>query len=222
MILQQACLDDSGKDTLAPAFVLAGYVGRANDMMDLADRWEAFLDKEPALKYVKGYEAFGLNDQFLGWTEKERDRRLLPFVSLIAKYCGKGIAFTINKKAFAMIKDLKDDYGNYFTDPYRFAYPLSLSSLLYLQEGLGGDAIDVVFDNNVVSARAARKAYREVFTTWPKELVQRLARANHILKMIRSSCLYRQQISLHIVSEHRWIQPNHAMIECGGLRYLRR
>jgi len=176
MILQQVCLDDSGKDPLAPCFVLAGYVGLANDLMDLADRWEALLDKDPQLNYIKGYEAFGLNDQFSGWTPEERDRRLLPFVSLIAEYSGKGIAFTIDKKAFGMIKDLKDDYDQYFSDPYRFAYVLSLSSLLYLQEGLGGNAIDVVFDYDVVSRRAARKAYKEVFKTWPKDLVRRLAR----------------------------------------------
>jgi hypothetical protein len=35
MTLQQAVLDDSGKDELAPAMVIAGYIGTASDLMDL-------------------------------------------------------------------------------------------------------------------------------------------------------------------------------------------
>jgi hypothetical protein len=59
LTVQQAILDDSGKDELAPAFVIAGYITTTNDLMDLADRWEALLDKDPVLTYLKAYEVFG-------------------------------------------------------------------------------------------------------------------------------------------------------------------
>ncbi len=175
-MLQQVCLDDSGKDELAPAFVCAGYFGRANDLMDLADRWEALLDKEPRLAYIKGYEAFGLNEQFVSWTREERDRRLLPFVPLIEKYAGKGIAFVIDKHSFALIENLEDDDGNRFKHPHDFAYLLSLSALLQFMPDFGADAVDIVFDRDLVERRSASRAYREIYRSWPPEITNRLAR----------------------------------------------
>jgi hypothetical protein len=55
----QTALDDSGKDGLSSAFVLAGYCGSADGLCDLGHVWDALLKKEPKLDYVKGYEAFG-------------------------------------------------------------------------------------------------------------------------------------------------------------------
>jgi len=185
LMLQQAFLDDSGKDELAPVLVVAGYIGTAGDPMDMADRWEAYLDKDPTLTYdkespltrIKAYETFGLNGQFAGWTPEARDRRLLPFVSLIKQYCGKGIAFSVTKTAFELIKGLKDEDGVYFTKPEYIAYSLSLSALLQALPDLGGDAIDIVFDYDVVDRRAAKRAYEKIYTTWPVDIPQRLARA---------------------------------------------
>jgi hypothetical protein len=121
-------------------------------------------------------EVFALEDEFASWTPEERDRRLLPFVSLIARYSGRGIAFSINKKAFELIKGLKDDDDIYFTQPQQIAYSLSLSALLQALPILGGDLIDIVFDYDVVDRRAARRAYENIYAFWPSEIPQRLAR----------------------------------------------
>lgn len=172
----QAGVDDSGKDGISPAFVLAGYLGSANDLMDLADRWEALLDKEPKLAYVKGYEAFGLHGQFYDWTVEQRDSRLLQFVQLIARYSGKGIAFIIDNKPFDLIKGLPDDNGVSFKDPYEFAYVLSLSTLLQVLPDFGESAVDVVFDRDLITRRQAARAYKRMFKERPSEITDRLFR----------------------------------------------
>jgi hypothetical protein len=171
----QAGLDDSGKDGISPAFILAGYVGSAEKMMDLTDEWDALLAEQPKLDYLKGYEAFGLHTQFGGWSEEQRDERLLRFVQLIAQHSGKGITFVIDHKPFALIKDLKDDEGISFKDPYEFAYVSSLSTLLQILPDFAEDVIDVVFDCNLISRRQAAKAYKKIFSDWP-DLAQRLYR----------------------------------------------
>src|SRR5713101_2268540 len=98
----QVWFDDSGKGQL-PAFVLAGYFGLVPGWRDFADKWQTLLEKQPKLKYIKAYEAFGLHTQFRGWSEKERDERLLEFVRLIAEFSGKGIAFVIDHEPFDVI-----------------------------------------------------------------------------------------------------------------------
>jgi uncharacterized protein DUF3800 len=171
----QAGLDDSGKDGISPAFVLAGYIGSADKMMDLSDAWDALLAENPRLDYIKGYEAFGLHHQFDGWSVEHRDERLLKFVHLIAGHSGKGIAFVIDNKPFALIKDLRDGEGVSFEDPYEFAYVASLSMLLQALPDFGEDVIDAVFDCNLISRRQAARAYNKIFTDWP-DLAQRLYR----------------------------------------------
>lgn len=175
----QTALDDSGKDGLSPAFVLAGYFGSVDDLMDLAHAWDALLKKEPKLNYVKGYEAFGRqgqHEQFAGWTEKERDDRLLEFVALIAKYPLKGVAFVIDHKPFALIKDLPDDDGTSFHDPPEFAYVASFSTLLQSLPEFGEDRIDIVCDRDLITRRQAERAYARMYSIWPPEITQRLFR----------------------------------------------
>jgi hypothetical protein len=73
----QACFDYSGRDTDSPCFLIAGYLGSADDFVDLSHGWAQLLAKDPKLNYIKGYEAFGLSGEFIDWTIEERDRRLL-------------------------------------------------------------------------------------------------------------------------------------------------
>jgi hypothetical protein len=138
----QVAFDDSGKDGISRSFTLAGYFGTPEELMNLADAWQKLLNKKPRLEYLKGYEAFGLHGQFAGWTEQRRDDRLLEFVSLIAKYSGKGIAFVIDNGPFSLIKELRDDEVNYLKDPNNFAYLMSLSAFLEFLPSFGESVAD--------------------------------------------------------------------------------
>jgi Protein of unknown function (DUF3800) len=173
----QACLDDSGRDTDSPFFLIAGYFGAADDFVDLGHAWNRLLAKEPKLNYIKGYEAFGLSGEFTDWSIEERDRRLLEFVPLIAKYSNKGIAFVIDKEFWPLIKNLRDDDEISFKDPDEFAFVMSLSTLSQLLPDLGATSIDVVFDNNLAGGKQARRAYRHIVETWPSEVIRRFVTA---------------------------------------------
>lgn len=173
-LMLQSALDDSGKDGISPAFVLAGYFASPAEFMDMADAWRALLIKKPKLDYIKGYEAFGLHTQFKDWTVDERDDRLLEFVELVARYSGRGIAFVIDREPFSLIKNLKDDAGVSFKDPYQVAYLWSISTLLQVLPDLEEDVMDMVFDRDLITCRQAARAYRSIFKEWPAEITQRL------------------------------------------------
>lgn len=175
-LVLQSVLDDSGKDGISPAFVLAGYFASPAEFMNFADEWSALLNKDRKLDYVKGYEAFGLHGQFKNWTVDERDKRLLEFVKLIDQYSGRGIAFVIDHEPFSLIKDLKDDAGVSFKDPYQIAYIWCISTLLQTLPDLDEDKVDMVFDRDLITRRQATRAYKGIFNEWPIEITDRLLR----------------------------------------------
>ena len=110
--------DDSGKGH-GPVFVLAGYLATVEDWCAFADDWKTLLHQGPKpLSYIKGYEAFGFNKQFIGWNETDRDARLTEFLEIVDRYSSKGLAIVIPHDLFDKI--LKQDIQG-FKNPYMFA-----------------------------------------------------------------------------------------------------
>src|ERR1035437_4153263 len=77
----QVAVDDSNRgQENAPAFILAGFMATVPRWTEFADDWQDELDLEPSISLLKSTEAINLKKNFAGWTEKERDERLLSFV----------------------------------------------------------------------------------------------------------------------------------------------
>jgi len=162
----QIWLDDSGRGQ-RPAFVLAGYFSSVDAWIEFSDEWKALLQKRPALRRLKAYEAFGLRGEFKGWKEADRDRRLLEFVPLIQRYSGRGIAFVVEQLGFERI--VKSAASTPFRSPQTLAHFLSLASILPIVEQSFGSSerIDIVYDRDLVTRRDAERAYKELFTRAP-------------------------------------------------------
>lgn len=171
-LVLQFWLDDSGKEQM-PIFVLAGYAASVDEWTVFADEWQALLDKEPKLDYIKAYEAFGFRKQFKGWNEFHRDKRLMEFVPLVEKYSNRGLAFTIGHNHF---RDKSDPVWG-FKQPYMFAYITALTGLLRFAQGNPAkEKIEIIFDNGVVHRRQAKAAYKELFHRLPKDVTDLLDR----------------------------------------------
>ena len=134
-LVLQIWFDDSGKDGIAPVFVLAGYLAPVKEWCDFADAWDRQLKRGPTpLEYLKGYEVFRFNKQFAGWTESDRNARLEEFLPLITKYSGKALAIVIPHGLFSKILQRQFEP---FKNPYLYAYALRgmPRSLLILSSG---------------------------------------------------------------------------------------
>src|SRR5208283_1411999 len=133
LVLNQIWFDDSGKHG-GPVFVLAGFLANVEEWIWFASKWQDLLaDKNRRkLDYIKGYEAFGLRDQFMRWTDKERDDRLMEFMPIIGEYSGKGLAIVIPHDKFAEI--IKQPEPR-FEDPHIYAYAICFSLMLHFAHG---------------------------------------------------------------------------------------
>lgn len=170
----QIWFDDSGKGH-GPVFVLAGYLATVEQWVGFADDWNALLHRKPRrLEYLKGYEAFGFNKQFLGWTPDDRDVRLMEFLRIVDTYSGKGLAIVIPHDIFARI--LKQTFQP-FMNPYMFAYALSFSVMLHYAHGNPArEPIELIFDEDVIKRRQAEKAYADMFRVYPPDFTDLLDR----------------------------------------------
>jgi hypothetical protein len=85
----QAAIDDSVDQPNRTFLVLAGFISSASNWSAFSDEWQTALHLEPKLDYFKMSEANSLTAQFSkerGWTESERDDRLIILTRIIKKY----------------------------------------------------------------------------------------------------------------------------------------
>jgi hypothetical protein len=141
----QAFIDDS---TEPPAFVLAGFLGRASDFAQLTDRWAVVLAKQPTLEYFKMSEAFAFQGQFLGWSVTDRDERLTDLVGIIKEHAMAGI--------YAMVRwdDFSEIMKGRIAKPLDNHYWLMYYSIITLAfeweiENEIEETIDFVFDEQM-------------------------------------------------------------------------
>lgn len=84
MVTLQACIDDSGSDWQSPHFILGGMVSEVSRWLEFSDAWDDALHKpnQKQLGYFKASEAQSRKWQFEGWTETERDERILELAEI--------------------------------------------------------------------------------------------------------------------------------------------
>lgn len=148
MVLQ-AYVDDSGDSGKPPAYVLAGFIGHLEQWAEFSVRWDALLNVSPKLDYVKMSEAAALSGQFRGWTESERDERLLKFVALIESHYVFGFSSVVPVDAWNDIMRGKApaDFKNIYYLNF-FSLIMSLSKTPWIREL--GSRIEFIFDESGV------------------------------------------------------------------------
>jgi len=177
--LLQIVIDESGRgQERDPAFVLAGYIARVRNWEVFADRWQAILAEPPSLKYLKGYEAYRLRDQFKGWTEVDRDKKVAKLISVIHKYAPLSVTLAVNGRAFDAI--LRPTKGSLRND-----YPLAVAAittkvLSYRADQRTFEKLDFVFDEGMLRAKDFERAFDEMMTSLPKKATNLIGKRPHM------------------------------------------
>jgi hypothetical protein len=163
--VQQAFIDDSGTKGTHPVFVLAGFIGEAENWARLSEIWKQTLAASPSIKYLKMAEAAKPKGQFRGWSQKERNDKLAAFVEVLKQFPLKAIQVTIDIAAF------QERQAPYLpkpqSDPYFMAMYSILGGVCYdvIDSGTG-EKFEVIFDRQVIFEPRANLWYPVFREIW--------------------------------------------------------
>jgi len=161
----QAFVDDSGTKGTDRVFVLAGFIGPAEQWAVFSGRWKAWLDSPPSIKYLKMNEAVKLKGEFRGWKPAERDKKLAGGVEIIKQFPLRAIHVTIDLEAFE--KNWSPHLAKPMNSPYFMGCYTILSGICYDQLDLEvSDPVEVIFDNHVIFAPRINLWYRLIREAW--------------------------------------------------------
>lgn len=166
----RAFIDDSDSEPNAHVFTLAGFVASRDSWDKFTEEWDKALAGPPRpLKYFKMVEANSLKEQFLDWTEDERNLKLCELASIIRQYAQFAIRATLGWKDF---KDVQAQYA-YPQEPYDALFQtimaLAVKGAMRLPMP---DKVEFIFDEQGDAGKRARETFEMAKEFLPPELLE--------------------------------------------------
>ncbi len=152
----KAFFDESTDDE--KVFFMAGWLAPFEEWVKFSDVWHRELRFEKPIEYFKHNEAMGLKGEFLGWTDGDRDSKMIALAQVIAKYELVGIVGGVHLPNFRTIfsgsalpkKVLRSVVT--FTEPYHWGWQCVVSGTLGYQIEVAKntqDKVDFIFDGGL-------------------------------------------------------------------------
>jgi hypothetical protein len=147
---------DEGEDE--KVFLIGGWLADIAEWDKFSQAWTNELKVAPSIEYFKNNEAMGLKEQFAGWTEPQRNEKLLALARRVANHeltgfvGGVGLATFKNLFGGSILpkKTLRSIIK--YTEPYHFACQGVVAVTLgyqVLEAKNLSDRVDFVFDEGV-------------------------------------------------------------------------
>jgi hypothetical protein len=140
----QVMVDDSGGEGQA-VLAFGGLIGRAGQWAVFYDRWDQCLHTTPRIDYFKMREAERRTGQFRGFTDEQRDQKLLALTrtldQLEIEIIYAGLDVTIFAELLQPLNAKPADKPYFYT-----FYSMIQSSLYELRERGERDRFEVIFD----------------------------------------------------------------------------
>lgn len=169
LLTLQVIVDDSGGPNQTFQ-VFAGLIGQAEDFARLADRWQSCLDQSPRVHYFHMIEAVGKNDQFYGFSNKDRDKKLRALARIMAdpSLGLQLIHVAVEIEAFNdLIKPLSGVHKR-FKSPYFHAFQVMLMAASCETERIGlRERFEIIFDEHKSEGHKAKAFYPQLRTLMP-------------------------------------------------------
>jgi len=156
----QVAIDDSNRGQEdQPAFILAGFLATAPNWMHFSDDWQDELDREPSISLLKASEAINLKKNFAGWTEQERDARLLSFVAIIRQYTFASVHTSLAKRSFERVFS---GYTGALKKMYAEATVALITRVMHFaKKNKMRQSFEYIFDEGIMSPNQLRDMHRE-------------------------------------------------------------
>lgn len=138
--------DDSGKLNDGPVCALAGYLSTAERWGAFSNDWQAAIDEEPSIAYLKASEAFALRDEFKKFDSDRRDTKLKRLIPIITRHAMAGFCVAVPSEPFRRIMQ---GWMNpeYLDRPYFMLFhEIIVRCTAYADQNNLDDKIDFIFD----------------------------------------------------------------------------
>lgn len=145
LVMLEAFIDDSSSESGDRRLFLAGYVGTATEWIKFADAWDRDLRANPSIDYFHMVEAQNLRGQFLGWSERARDRKVLNLAKIISSHDLWSIQCSVSRDDY--IRIIRPVAPRGLGNPYFECFFATIVSLarFHHQQGIT-TPVDFVFD----------------------------------------------------------------------------
>lgn len=164
----QVVVDDSNRGQEdAPAFILAGWLATADSWGGFTEEWLIELKKSPSISLLKASEAINLKKNFAGWTQDERNDRLLSFVKIIRDHVFAGVHTSLKKQDFDRI--LREP-GGALKKLYVEASISLITRVMHFAEARKmRQEFEYIFDENILTPNQLRDLHREAIERMPQK-----------------------------------------------------
>jgi hypothetical protein len=168
----KAFFDESGTDPKGPAFVMGGFLARAEEWERAADAWDTSLRDSPGIQAFHHVEARSLSGEFEGWRREDADKKVLSLAQTIARFDLQGFVTAISHSWF-MPRDKRAAKGMFGTRIYDHAFLRIVSGVgHYVNAAIpGDDKVDFTFERRR-ELKECILTYEELFDSMP-EYMQR-------------------------------------------------
>jgi len=163
----QAWFDESGSKGQTRWFVMAGLIGEASAWAEFSDEWSATLAEAPGIRAFKMKDAIGRYNNFRGFSEAERNAKVLRLVRVLDSYAFTSIRCSVDFEPFHR----HVDSSLAARDPYQLAFGAMISSVCgdLLERG-HRERCSIFFDDRKISGLRIQRFYPIQRIVSPPEL----------------------------------------------------
>jgi hypothetical protein len=156
LFMLKAFFDEASDNT--QDFLMAGWLARFDEWESFSTAWAKELEFSPSVEYFNHNEAMGNKCQFEGWSDADRDSKMIALAGVIARYKLIGLVGKINilqldalfSHSVAPRRQLRTTVK--FTEPYHHACQCVVAVTLgyqVLKAKNLNDPVDFIFDEGV-------------------------------------------------------------------------
>jgi hypothetical protein len=155
LVAIQTYVDESeGKDT-CPLFVFSALMSEAENWATFSDKWSACLKEPPSIQYFKMDEAAGRDNEFYGFSDDERNRKLTNLCHVINEFDLRELHCILDLTVFKQMVSPKP-----LSDPYFFPFQTIIAAVGYdLFERGRDEPFEIFFDENRIFGPRAKVWY---------------------------------------------------------------
>jgi hypothetical protein len=147
LVMLRAFFDESGTDPNGPAFIMGGFLSKAEEWDKAADAWDECLKESPTINAFHHAEAHGLYGNFGGWRRDDADAKVLRLAKTIAMFDLQGFVTALSHSWFVP-RDKRASKGMFGSRIYDHAFLKIVSGVTaYVERTVSGDdKVDFIFE----------------------------------------------------------------------------